>query len=359
MNNKFPLILALLFLTITLFIQVYFSVHHFDIIPVAFDGDIVSYSDSCTVAKNGGSSEIFVDSVTDDGLFYRYRLNGSFDYYYAGVQFLLPSSSPLDLTKYSHVNIRIDGGRSSTVRFFLLTNEPGISQSDEPTTWRHHREFISTRERKGNYELELSTFNTPQWWYETYGTSEPLLREDPLVELLGVKVESGEGEPTDAMEQIVIKRIRFYTPVPSLFRSVQTALIILSVLLLAFRFGIMKRVQLGKYKPVVLGNLFDAELDAITNYIGENYADSNFSLGDVAEKCSMHQDKVTALIRQGYGQTFKQYLNRLRLTEAQRLLRETDRQISEIAFAVGYNSVSHFNRVFKQYFSCTPREYRV
>ncbi len=359
MNNKFPLILALLFLTITLFIQVYFSVHHFDIEPVSFKGDIISYSDSCSEAKNGGSSEIFVDSITDEGLFYRYRLNNLFDYYYAGIQFHLPKSSPLDLTKYSHVKIDIDGGRSSSVRFFLMTNEPGISQSDYATTWRHHREFISTRERKGSYDLELATFNTPQWWYETYETSEPLLREDPLRELLGVKIESGEGEPTEAMEYIVIKRIRFYTPVPSLFRSLQTALIILSVLLLAFRFGIMKRVQLGKYKPVVLGNLFDEELDAITNYIGEHYPENNLSLSDVAETCNMHQDKVTALIRQGYGQTFKQYLNRLRLTEAQRLLRETDRQISEIAFAVGYNSVSHFNRVFKQFFSCTPREYRV
>ncbi|MCP4269429.1 MAG: helix-turn-helix transcriptional regulator [Candidatus Brocadiaceae bacterium] len=357
MNNKFPLVLALIFLLTAVLIQVYFSVHHFDIVPSTFNGSIVPYSDSSLVTANGGYSEIFVDSTTDQGLYYRYRLNESYDYYYAGVQFYLPKAQ--NVKQYSHVKIDIDGGRSSSLRFFLLTNEPGISQKEYATTWRHHREFISTRDRKGTYDLELATFNTPQWWYETYSTSEPLLREDPLLELLGVKVESGEGEPTDAMEHIVIQRIRFYTPVPSLFRSLQTALVILSFLLLAFRFGIMKRVQLGKYKPVVLGNLFDADLDAITNYIGEKYSDSDLSLGDVALACNMHHDKVTALVRQGYGQTFKQYLNRLRLTEAQRLLRETDRQISEIAFAVGYNSVSHFNRVFKQFFSCTPREYRV
>jgi len=357
MNNKFPLFLACIFLVTTLLIQVYFSVHYFDIIPSTFNGSIIPYSDSSMAAANGGTSEIYVDSTTSDGLYYRYRLNSSYDYYYAGVQFHFVNA--INVTKFSHAKIELDGGRSCSSRFFLLTNEPGISLMDDATTWRHHREFLSTRERKGSYHLELATFNTPQWWYETYETTEPLLREDPLSELLGVKIESGEGEPTDAMETIVIKKIRFYTPVPSLFRSLQTALIILSLLLLAFRFGIMKRVQLGKYKPVILGNLFDAELDAITNYIGEHYPDSTLSLTSVAETCAMHQDKVSALIRQGYGQTFKQYLNRLRLTEAQRLLRETDRQISEIAFAVGYNSVSHFNRVFKQFYSCTPREYRV
>ncbi len=120
----------------------------------------------------------------------------------------------------------------------------------------------------------------------------------------------------------------------------------------------MKRVELGKYKPIVLGNVFDEELDIITEYIGNHYSKSELSLGSMSEDCALQSDKITALIRQGYGQTFKQYLNRLRLTEAQRLLRSTDRQISEIAYAVGYNSVTHFNRVFKQFFSCTPREFR-
>lgn len=358
MKRNTPFLIAALFLLTAVALQITFSFNRLEINPITFDGDLVVYSDSSKASANGGNSTVELDSVTEEGVFYRYQLNKQFSYYYAGLQFI-PNKKPLDLTKYSHVKIDINCERSSSVRFFILTHEPDHSLPKDITTWRHFREVIPLkRDGSSSYTLQLDKFHTPQWWFETYNTSEPLLLQNPMEQVLAFKFESGEGEPTGINESVQIKGLRFFTPVPSAVRSVQTALIILTILILAFRFGIMKRVQLGKYKPVVLGNLFDEDLEKISDYIGESYPNSELSLNMVAAECGMHPEKVTALIRQGYGQTFKQYLNRLRLTEAQRLLRSTDRQISEIAFAVGYNSVSHFNRVFKQFFSCTPREYR-
>lgn len=357
MKQNMPFLTAALFLFLTAVLQIAFTYNRLDIVPISFDGDLVVYSDSCKIAANDGNSVVSLDSVTEDGVFYSYQLNKQFAYYYAGIQ-LIPNSRPFDLTKFSHVKVDIHCDRSSSVRFFILTHEPDHTVPEDITTWRHFRQTISLKKDTDSYTLQLDQFHTPQWWFETYNTSEPLLRQDPLKHVLAFKFESGEGEPIGINEQVRISRIRFFTPVPSAVRSIQTALLILALLILAFRLGIMKRVQLGKYRPVVLGNLFDEDLEKISDFIGEAYPNSELSLNMVAEKCAMHPEKVTALIRQGYGQSFKQYLNRLRLTEAQRLLRSTDRQISEIAFAVGYNSVSHFNRVFKQFFSCTPREYR-
>ena len=48
------------------------------------------------------------------------------------------------------------------------------------------------------------------------------------------------------------------------------------------------------------------------------------------------------------GETLKKYLNHIRILEAKRLLKNSDRQISEIAYIVGYGNISHFNRTFKQ-----------
>ena len=56
--------------------------------------------------------------------------------------------------------------------------------------------------------------------------------------------------------------------------------------------------------------------------------------------------------------TFKQYLNKIRLSEAKRLLKETDRQIADIAYHVGYKNVTHFHRIFKQNEKISPNEYR-
>lgn len=47
------------------------------------------------------------------------------------------------------------------------------------------------------------------------------------------------------------------------------------------------------------------------------------------------------------------YLNKLRLTEAARLLAEKDTaSVSEIAYSVGYGSVSYFNKLFKEEYRC-------
>lgn len=358
MKKNGPIIVAILMALTILALEISFSLDTHSIEPHTFDGTVRIYSDSCEDDNMMGESTVALDSVTSAGLYLSYELDRTFAYYYAGVEFINNELHPIDLSRYSHVDIQIDGGRSNTLRFFVLCDEKGFTKAEDSNSWRHLRKVIVTEPGLKTYSLTLSDFYTPQWWFETYKTSEPLLSKEPLKSVIAVKIESGEGEPTGIQEQIRIKRIRFYTPIPEAVRYIQIVLLILIVIILLFRFGIMKRVQLGKYKPIVLGNLFDEELDKITDYIGDHYQQTDLSLQMVSDACAMHQDKVTALIRQGYGQTFKQYLNRLRLTEAQRLLRSTDRQISEIAFAVGYNSVSHFNRVFKQQFSCTPREFR-
>ncbi len=55
---------------------------------------------------------------------------------------------------------------------------------------------------------------------------------------------------------------------------------------------------------------------------------------------------------------FVEYLMLQRVNAAQLLLTKSDKTITEIAFASGFKSISSFNRVFKQYRGCSPREYR-
>ena len=59
------------------------------------------------------------------------------------------------------------------------------------------------------------------------------------------------------------------------------------------------------------------------------------------------------------GLTFSSYLNKLRLTEAARLLAENeDANVSEIAYSVGYNNVTYFNKLFKQEYGCAPKTFK-
>ena len=56
------------------------------------------------------------------------------------------------------------------------------------------------------------------------------------------------------------------------------------------------------------------------------------------------------------GEHVKTYINNIRIEEAQRLLANTKLNISEIAYTVGFNSPSTFNKVFKKTTGMTPSE---
>jgi YesN/AraC family two-component response regulator len=58
--------------------------------------------------------------------------------------------------------------------------------------------------------------------------------------------------------------------------------------------------------------------------------------------------------------TFTGYLNKLRLTEASRMLIEkSGAAVSEIAYFVGYANVPYFNKLFKEEFGCSPKQFRM
>ena len=58
------------------------------------------------------------------------------------------------------------------------------------------------------------------------------------------------------------------------------------------------------------------------------------------------------------GVKFVDYVARIRFEKACELLRSGDLRVSEIAFAVGFQSLSQFNRVFKRLSGKSPRDYR-
>ena len=60
----------------------------------------------------------------------------------------------------------------------------------------------------------------------------------------------------------------------------------------------------------------------------------------------------------GTGLTFTEYLGRVRIEKANTLLLNPHLRISEIAYDVGFQSLTHFNRVFRQIFGQSPTAFR-
>jgi len=92
-------------------------------------------------------------------------------------------------------------------------------------------------------------------------------------------------------------------------------------------------------------------------YIDENYFE-DLNLSVLAEKFSVESSYFSRIFRQEMGENLIFYITRKRIEKAQSLIAGSDTNLTEIAFLVGYNDYSYFNRVFKKNTGMSPREYR-
>ncbi|AOZ93741.1 helix-turn-helix transcriptional regulator [Paenibacillus crassostreae] len=95
----------------------------------------------------------------------------------------------------------------------------------------------------------------------------------------------------------------------------------------------------------------------ITRYLNDHLADS-ITLTDVANHFYISPFYLSHLFKESTGFTFSSYLSLTRIKEAQRLLRESQLSISEIAWQSGFENFSHFGKTFKKTSHMSPRDYR-
>lgn len=102
-------------------------------------------------------------------------------------------------------------------------------------------------------------------------------------------------------------------------------------------------------------NLEKAE--AMACFVARNYT-SRIQVKDIATCVSLHPDYAATLFRKTFGTTLNTLITRHRVAHAQRQLVTTDEQILNIAYDSGFDTLSRFNRAFKQIAGMTPRQYR-
>ncbi|RIU94851.1 helix-turn-helix domain-containing protein [Oceanobacillus picturae] len=98
--------------------------------------------------------------------------------------------------------------------------------------------------------------------------------------------------------------------------------------------------------------------DDILSFIEENYKEHTLSLEATAEYFHISTAYLSRFIKEQTGDTFTQYLWRLRKEEFKRQLIETDNTIKEIVLNIGYVDVANFTRKFKKVEGITPGQFR-
>lgn len=101
----------------------------------------------------------------------------------------------------------------------------------------------------------------------------------------------------------------------------------------------------------------DKKIQQIEIYVSLHY-NHDIPIDEIATLVHMNRSSFCVFFKRMKGVSFTNYLNTYRMDIACRLLSTTDKSVSEIAYGVGFNNLSHFCRTFLKYKEVSPTKYR-
>ncbi len=289
-----------------------------------------------------------------------YTIGENSGYEYGGGGLLLENM--IDIRGYHTLELEINSSASNDASIMLNDYIEGFSTRNVWLTHRYWNYSLTVEEGKDHYSIPLSELYTPAWWWH----SSKIKKED---------LPQGEGEKQrisgfhfcnhpNTLERIPqnfeLKSIRFTRSFATIWQIALSAwglLFLLTTLLQKSFFGPKSVI---KYKHVVVNDETTSDsLNAILTFINESYTNPHLNLHLVKSATGFSEPRIRQALKDEIGKGINQYINELRVTEACRLLQESDLQIKEIAHRVGYSHISSFNRAFNRIVHENPQRFRL
>jgi len=98
-------------------------------------------------------------------------------------------------------------------------------------------------------------------------------------------------------------------------------------------------------------------MNLVQNYVMEHFREK-ISLDNVAAIANMKPSSFSRYFKSRANKTFSDFLGEIRISYSCKLLRETNASVVEVCYQSGFNTLSNFNRQFKEINGRTPRQYR-
>lgn len=99
-----------------------------------------------------------------------------------------------------------------------------------------------------------------------------------------------------------------------------------------------------------------AQLQPAVDYIKQHYHEK-VSASAAAQCCGLTRFEFSRRFRATFGTTFRDYLMRVRIMEARRMLTEGSSSVTDVAYSVGFNDGSHFAHLFRRHTGLLPSDY--
>jgi len=112
------------------------------------------------------------------------------------------------------------------------------------------------------------------------------------------------------------------------------------------------------YRDSQLNNDRATSINQAKTYINSHFSDSNLSLNEVAAQVNFSPNHFSAVFASETGENFRDYLSRIRVEQAKKLLRITNLKCAEVALRCGYNDPHYFSIIFRKNTGLPPQKFR-
>jgi len=271
---------------------------------------------------------------------------------YAGIGLYFPY--PIDFSRYTYMEVNLKINRSRSV--ICDIRNYFIHPLTDDSTGRLYRLELPKSEND-IYRFKINSFKSPAWWFSGQNLNEKEAGGGDLSQIEQLQFGTGYNFIYGERNSFIVKSISLIKD------NTHNYFIILGIIVLYYlSCFLLKRFRENHtskeipYQELIV--VENNENDKVFELINEKYIEPDFSLEDIQQELALTPYKISQILKDGYDMTFKQYLNYIRINEAKKLLNETDLPIMDIAYKVGYNSITHFNRVFKSLTEQSPKIFR-
>lgn len=369
-----PIFFGLAVLTLLLALVCFDRVFVRDALLPARDSVIPWKLETITDVEKGGTSSISVHD-SDFSLDYDYVMVGDVQYPFvtAVVAFadLKNAERLIDLSRYSTLTFRAKCAPHNILSFHLHSFDSRITDPGNFSSYRIAETVFSCNESWSNVEIDLKHLNVAQWWLQAFNAdiSDHGYRLDRVVAFSFLGSRRG---PINTPANVHIDELTFHGRewrYVWIFAGLSVAIWACFIywLLKQYTRSLIEDVEdkLRKDRPLIAYQQLsvepqkDREKALLLRFMATEYADPDLSLEKTIVALGINRTKINEILKKELGFTFTAYLNKLRLTEAARLLSENSKaNVAEIAYSVGYNNVTYFNKLFKNEYGYPPKTFK-
>lgn len=116
--------------------------------------------------------------------------------------------------------------------------------------------------------------------------------------------------------------------------------------------------QLPPLAEIRWRSVYSRRLERLWTFVETHYSDPDIRLTDAARQSGVSPDHLNLLLNRFAGTTFHDLLSRYRVEKCLELLREKNYTLTEAYSRCGFNSPTTFDRQFKKWVGCLPRDYK-